>query len=363
MRRTQNKKLSNNKLKIFFPILLFASVGSYFVYQSHAIPEGEEFGMKAAAKTLRADEVPIGSTTQAKYNIKVGPDLRDSKLNGRHRPAYMVIYTVSYDTRLFKLINGNCEWVYGCIQSTADIHNLPYNMGDYIHKKRIAICYNVPANAVHDGPAFTWTFQRVSGQPGTFAEGMWWFIPDSPHGILDGTCESNPSAVGITWQGEIGGCGESNRTCDDGTGPGAASGPLTGMGPKGNGGTGAGTNGTGTGPGPRPNPGPGGGGSSANQQGTDPTPLPTTSSQGNATQPELKPSPFFDGRDYAPGSDPLDKALGNINVGKHRILHGWLYLIGILLLIAGAIAGYFLWWRKLPMSEQVRLKNKLRSGR
>ncbi|CAN5339118.1 hypothetical protein BH09PAT4_BH09PAT4_07550 [soil metagenome] len=104
--------------------------------------------------------------------------------------------------------------------------------------------------------------------------------------------------------------------------------------------TGKGTAGTGTGAGSG-----GGGGSSANTQSNKPNPLPVTTSQGTTKQTSLNASPFYDGKQYAPGSDPIDRTFGNISIVGRKLVHGWLYLFAAILAIAGA-AGAYVWRRR-----------------
>jgi len=89
----------------------------------------------------------------------------------------------------------------------------------------------------------------------------------------------------------------------------------------------------------------GGGGSIANTPSNQPNTTPSSSSQGAETkQPELEPSPFYDGKLYEPASDPIDETIGNISVGGRKIAHGWLYLMAFG--IAGSAGGLYFWrWK------------------
>ena len=64
-------------------------------------------------------------------------------------PAFQAVSVFAYDTKYYKLINGNCVWRYGCRISTIDTVNPPYASEaneNGMHKKRIAICFDIPAN-------------------------------------------------------------------------------------------------------------------------------------------------------------------------------------------------------------------------
>jgi len=144
------------------------------------------------------------------------------------------------------------------------------------------------------------------------------------------------------------------QLCFSGATPGVTpgpGGPGPGVGP-GSGGAGTGTNGQGSGVG-------GGGGSSATIEADKPNATPAATGQGDATeQPEVEPSPFFDGRLFSIGSDSdgsieKDKTVG---IGGLRIGYGWLIVVGLLLV---GLAGYFFWWRRLAPEEQLRVRRKL----
>lgn len=105
-------------------------------------------------------------------------------------------------------------------------------------------------------------------------------------------------------------------------------------------------NGSGTGTGG------GGGGSSANKQGNNPNTIPSSSAQGDANQPDFEASPFFDGKQYEPGSDP--DLLGvdtTFSIAGHNLKYGWAWVIGLVTLFG---AGGYYFWKKKP-----ELLNKL----
>lgn len=105
----------------------------------------------------------------------------------------------------------------------------------------------------------------------------------------------------------------------------------------GNNGNGQGTNGTGTGSGG------GGGGSSANQQDDEPNSLPTSGGQGGQDSTSLEPSPFFDGKEFKPGSDKDTLANTVSSTGK-KLARTWPLITAVVVL--GGIAGYGYWHKK-----------------
>jgi hypothetical protein len=136
-------------------------------------------------------------------------------------------------------------------------------------------------------------------------------------------------------------------------GPAGPSGPGPGTG-NGDGGTGAGTNGQGAGAGG------GGGGAAATTEADKPNPLPSTANQGDTTeQPKVEPSPFFDGKLFAAGSDgdasiSKDKTVG---VSGFRIGYGLLVIAALVVLL---VVGTFAWWKRMSPAMQLAWKRKLR---
>lgn len=104
-------------------------------------------------------------------------------------------------------------------------------------------------------------------------------------------------------------------------------------------GSGSGNIGDGSGAGGAGNSG--GGGSSAITQSDKPNALPSSSSQGEVDQQELKPSPFFDGKEFERGSDGDIKAASFSSTAK-KMLHKWFIVTPILIVIAAA--GYAIWF-------------------
>jgi hypothetical protein len=90
----------------------------------------------------------------------------------------------------------------------------------------------------------------------------------------------------------------------------------------------------------------GGAGTSTNTQSNTPNTVPASSPQGDTSQQtELNPSPFYDGKQYGPGSDPIDEKLGKLTIGDKKLVHGWLYVLS--LVMATILAGLsLLLWHK-----------------
>jgi hypothetical protein len=126
-------------------------------------------------------------------------------------------------------------------------------------------------------------------------------------------------------------------------GPDVSSGPGPSQGPDKDGANPASIPGDSNGPTLNSGPGGGGGGgSSANTQSNNPNTVPTSSPQGDSSQQsESNPSPFYDGKQYEPGSDSdILGANTTFSVAGYNLKYGWLY-VGVLLLITGG--GYYVW--------------------
>jgi hypothetical protein len=89
----------------------------------------------------------------------------------------------------------------------------------------------------------------------------------------------------------------------------------------------------------------GNGGSTANKQSNQPNTIPSSSSQGTDNpQSEINPSPFYDGKQYDPGSDPDILGVNTtFSVAGHRLKYGWAFVLSTLIL--GGV-GYYIWYRR-----------------
>lgn len=89
----------------------------------------------------------------------------------------------------------------------------------------------------------------------------------------------------------------------------------------------------------------GGSGPIAQQQSSDSNAVPSTSKQGNTDkQPNIIPSPFYDGKQYEPGS--LEDTFGVVTIGDKAVSKFWVYIsLGAVIIIASGIGGY-MWWKK-----------------
>lgn len=85
------------------------------------------------------------------------------------------------------------------------------------------------------------------------------------------------------------------------------------------------------------------GANTADQRSELPRPLPASSNQGNKEQPELEPSPFFDGRQYEPGSKPDSIVTSTVSNAGRAVTKNWPLALGTVAIIGAA--GYVAWRR------------------
>lgn len=221
-----------------------------------------------------------------------------------------------------------------------------------------AVCFNIPpSNKSSTGwlsiqDAFTVHYQMLRPWTHNLEYSTWPIAVWAA--AAPGSCETNPTAKGLIYGGGEGGCGGSawgpnkpQYPCDSGIDPGLA-GPVNpggdGKDTTGKDSTGRGKDGqgkdTGTGSGSS------GGGSAANRQSDKPTPVSAAGDQGETDrQPELEPSPFFDGQTFAAGSDP-DSLTGSIIKTGQAAARNWPWVVGGIAVAGGAGAAYWFWRRK-----------------
>lgn len=159
--------------------------------------------------------------------------------------------------------------------------------------------------------------------------------------FAQGTCKQQ---IDKTWPATYGHGRGPQMTIGNAKDAGPGPGGTSGGGGTGSGFTGSGENGVGTGTSPSPSPGSGGGGSStAQKQSNAPNPIPTASPQGDASeQPDIEPSPFFDGKDYDKGSDS-DSFGSSISKTGTKLIHSWYYVVGAIVLGGVGGLGYWIW--------------------
>lgn len=247
-------------------------------------------------------------------------------------PQHMV-YRVGYLTSRVQVLNVTCLTEWGCYKSTA---------GDKFGRNRphVAVCIDVPNG---EYPVTTQLFSVQFKALTALNDSNNWWTTDSI--IAPNTCQNNPNSDGyvINQIDGSGVCGGQFEPCDYGPNPGGEE--YTGFGPRGQtkGPDGTGSIGSGVSPSPS---GTGGGssGASANIQSNQTNPLPANSLQGEQKQPVLEPSPFYDGKNYQPGS--VSSGAMSASIGGGLASNSWMYVALVVPMVVGGAGAYWYWRRK-----------------
>lgn len=314
MAKTKKVRFQNRPYKHMISllfVLLFAGVGSYFVFQSKAaelLPGDVQCGNNCHRSTSFMREV-VTLTGPSTVKVEVYADLSIPELVGIHPLMAYFHHELYYN-------NADRDDIHPW-----DEKKLCIDLESQSGKKNVLIdsyTRNTP------GPS-----KNITGS----AFELYFFAVDNP---------KYPNINCATYLSQGGGLKEKQLNYF-----GLAHGVSLQQGYTPGGGDNTGNNGEGSGDkGQGSGNGGGSGGSTATSQSDKANTTPSSSSQGNKPQTEFEPSPFFDGKQYAPGSDPLDKTFGNIFVGSRSIAHGWIYIIAVLLVLLAGIAYYVLKVRK-----------------
>ena len=243
------------------------------------------------------------------------------------------------DSNYVDYLGYTCDPNITCYQSGWDNPTANYN-----GRKDLKLCISMPvphAVAGQQLPHILTLHYKVK-QPGTSA--FWINLAD---GSGSGSCQSNPFASGVYYNGggaacfnnRFPGCTGTDIGFTNATAPNFSDTTGT-MGPDLNPNLG-----TAQTPSTNPNSG-GGGGSSATTQTNELNPTPSSSDQGTETKkPDPEPSPFFDGKLFATGSDPYDSA-NTISLGGFKLGYGWFYVAGAIIVLG--VGGFFAWrwWQR-----------------
>lgn len=276
-------------------------------------------------------QISAGTFSQPAGAVFTGRMISEFNFNNT-APQHMV-FRIGYLTSRVQALTVTCLTDWGCYKSTA---------GDKFGRNNphVAVCIDVPnGHYPETTQLFSIQFKAVTA----LNDSNTWWTSDSI--IAPNTCQANPNSDGFVVN-QIDGsgvCGGQFEPCDYGPNPGGET--YTGFGPRGNtvGPEGTGPEGSGAGPGLN---GSGGGssGATANIQSNQSNPLPASSLQGDEKQPILEPSPFFDGKNYQPGS--VGSLVKSASLKDSVVGRGWLYLLLIAVAVIGALALYWYWRRK-----------------
>lgn len=263
---------------------------------------------------------PAGSTFTARYYINTPL----SSPTGE--PIHVNIYLVFLKSQV-QLLPGSfsCGTFAPCVPIVA--------MYAYPDRQSIDVCFDIPPSrlGMQNAYLFSSQFKQINTSG------------DNTHHTLTrwfkGECKANQheddlASWGVTNPDFLGFGRAGNGLGEGGVGPVEPSGfPTTNNNPS-NSGNKTGDNGRSGGTGA------GSGSTAATNLSNQPNSIPESSGLGEEKQPEIEPSPFFDGKLFAAGSDASE--INSVNVNGIKLGYGWFYLLGGLML---SVVGGFLGWR------------------
>jgi uncharacterized membrane protein YgcG len=342
---SRNKYISEKRWSPLVVIIIFAAVGAYIVIRSNAYtgpPATLEDLARRTVATIAVDSVEQAADHAANDVFELKVNFASVALQGTE--PRQVVLALSSHSGYVQYLGYTCAPTYAC----SDNSTYSRQVGDGMvhHRLNALVCLDVPLGTYYGSQhILTIRYKSLQQFPRT-NPGDWFTITN---GVAFGTCQSTPNPDVISWRSTYGQCGGPEDAGDpsqqDGTGaPYILCDTGSDIGTNRGGQNPGGTANTGLGDGSSS----GGGGSSAKTQSSKPNTVPSSTSQGVETQqPELEASPFYDGKQYAPGSDPIDEKFGNISVGGRKIAHGWVYILSGLFVV-GSIGGTTWWrWRRI----------------
>jgi len=299
-----------------------------------------------------ADDDGIGKWVDEAFSINVNstPLAADNTIeipiaggvaNSHPTETFHVVVAFFSDSNRVEYVSSECIPPIACTDSNWRGYAFgPMNLQDARVTDKV-LCITVPPNTNHLNLAVAMKMRYKvldSSRP-------YWF--DNITGVGRGSCASNPAGSNIITTGGNGSCINYVKElhpggCIGSQGIGARGNNPFGNFPDPNPGSQQGRSpqqGTSSAPGA----GSGGGGSLAATPGDSSNSVPMSSDQGDSEQPKVEPSPFFDGKLFAAGSDASD--IDTVKVGGLKLGYGWLYLLGGL--VAAGVAGFFgwKWWQ------------------
>lgn len=314
---TDNTMVHKNK---YFAILLFALIGTISLFVANA-------QQPASSPVVHNSDASIfdygqrdGSFYQSAGSVFNGT--MSMKSNYAYTQPQQTIVHLGYDSTRVEVVNVKCLAAFGCYKSL--INNDVTFSG---HRPYINVCFDYPLGALPVTELFSITF-RAKVDLGE--RNNWW---TSSFGEAPGSCSSNPSGLNFKYNqaGGSGVCDSSFDPCDRGPGPGDLT--YEGFGPAEQ----KGTQSQGSGQSVTTNATTGGGGSSTiatkpveNQTNA----VPVSSSQGSNEEIKIAPSPFIDGKEYAPGN--LAETARALASNPTKSSAKTAILLGIFVLIAAA---------------------------
>lgn len=321
MPKTVFSPRSRKRALVVVIILISIGIGLYILLSS---AKAENFGVSPVL-------IRVGTEASQDHPADTTFDLPVYGSHGQGGPGQAVLM-LSFDRSRVQYLGHTCGTVSPCRSNPTHNGDLP----SYRHHVNAFVCFDVPFNGTgvpSEQLLLTVHLKALQHLPGPF--NVNWLVLVS--GSAPGSCATNRDATGVQWGNGQGGCGGPDiPACDTGSDVGFGPAPVLGpdpnagvTGPTGNG------SGSGTGAG-------GGSGSTANQQSEVQNSLPSTALQGDQKELEVEPSPFFDGKEFKPGSSVVE-SVGLIKNGQIT-LTGWTYIL-VAVVTVGIAVGAFYWYR------------------
>lgn len=354
------KRIPNSRWHVLLAVVIIGALiligGRYFLFASAANPYYvDECGRFHDPSTVWSScnaSRPYSPGQEIVVPVYGNASISDYFTSGRPSQMHVNVTVYQYDSPVtFK--NFSCGTAGSCANGTPDSR---YSAGSSSMTK----CIQVSSSNIGKENVLLMTLRYTmqSGARSGYEQGSY-SIRAHPY-WKPGACGSNDSQ-GCSGYVQNGWCGldfylaEYGQYQSSGPGPSGPSpdpSPTPNPGPSGpgGGGTGAGEGdgdgggqggGGGTGQSPQSSSTTSGGasgsssGSTAQQQGRQQSPLPTTSTQGKvAEQPQITPSPFYDGKTYESGSDS-DAVMGTAVKQWTKAVSAipWLIALGVIITV------------------------------
>ncbi len=346
----KNRQLSN--LKFFkyavatIIVVAVSLVGSYAVLHSHAEEANiQHFSMLYGgaigdAMNNNGHPRPIGST----WDIPIR-----GYGSGLDVPSQIVLL-VAVDGRRLEQPSYSCDGIFKCSLSAWTIPSDQAYEQEHLYHTGYEVCVSLPAG--YNDNSFTHVLTmhfKAKTDMATESAPSWLQLWET--NVVKGDCQTNPTSIGSRLNhGRIGTCGYSYSavTCEDG-GTGLSRSNVDGSnGDKDNTKQGQAdanntTKGTTANNTKTKKAGGASGGAMATTQSDQANSIPSSGAQSTEDRTTtINPSPFYDGKQYAAGSDATE-VLGSINVVGKKVQVTWLI---VAICAAALLTSGLYFWRK-----------------
>lgn len=344
-------KTKIQKMTAVLAVAIFAGIGGYLVYFSSAAErENWEYNgnVTSHVNLTSVPYWPIGNA-EVPAGWKKGSIIRKemtAQLYNFGSKYYQLLIDFRFDASKYQLVSVDCRTSNGCARSGASMLGHAYSR----HPTGFVVCVNLPPHTDSNPstPVLDISLRLLNDYE---LEGSTYSYSNMRHGIAEGSCAQNPNGIGVVGGGGPGaGCNETWVKEDGVTryGGTAPCGPNQSIGDAPFNGFTAISNQSKTGTtsqaaGPSGSSGSGSSGNSAVRVGNQPSSTPESAQQGQADDSEVEPSPFYDGREFARGSDQ-DGVAGVANEVRKKLSSRW--LVVVIAIALGAAAGAVLFFVK-----------------